>query len=153
MRARVITDKKELTGIIQRCQWCHLAMTDTDGKPYVLPLNFGFMDDVIYLHGKQHGKKIDILKQHPDVCINFTTDHQLRYQDEQVACSWSMKYRSVLCYGKAEFIEEPEEKINAMHIVMSQYTKGEFKFNPPSIREVSVWKINVLKYEGRTYGY
>jgi len=153
MRARVITEKKDIIEIIRRCQYCHLAMTDPDGKPYVIPLNFGFSDDVIYLHGARHGKKTDILKQRPDVCINFTTDHLLRYQNEQVACSWTMKYRSVLCRGKAEFISDPDEKIAALHIVMSQYSKGEFKFNPPSIREVSVWKVRVLEFEGRVYGY
>ena len=153
MRARAITEKKDFVEIIQHCLWCHLAMTGLDNKPYVIPMNFGFKDDVIYLHGAQHGKKIDILRQHPEVCINFTTDQILRYQNEQVACSWSMKYRSVLCYGKAEFIDDPDEKIAAMHLVMAQYTKGEFKFNPPAIREVNVFKINVEKYEGRTYGF
>jgi hypothetical protein len=153
MRAHAITEKKELVDVIQRCQWCHLAMTDPDGNPYVLPMNFGFQEDVIYLHGAQNGKKIDILEQHPGVCINFTTDHLLRYQNDEVACSWSMKYRSVLCYGEAEFITEPEEKIAAFHIVMAHYTNGEFRFNPPAIREVCVWKIKVLKFEGRAYGY
>jgi uncharacterized protein len=153
MKARAISEKKELVEVIQRCRYCHLSMVDLLGKPYVIPMNFGFKDDVIYLHGAQHGKKIDILHQHPDVCINFTTDHLLRYQHEEVACSWSMKYRSVLCYGQAEFILEPEEKIAAFHIVMAQYTNGEFKFNPPSIREVNVWKVNMVRFEGRAYGY
>jgi nitroimidazol reductase NimA-like FMN-containing flavoprotein (pyridoxamine 5'-phosphate oxidase superfamily) len=153
MRARAITDNKEVVDIIQRCKWCHLAMTDLLGKPYVIPMNFGFKDDMIYLHGAQHGKKIDILKQHPEVCINFTTDHMLRYQNEQVACSWSMKYRSVLCYGEVEFITELEEKISAFHIVMAHYTKGEFRFNAPSIREVNVFRVKVDRFEGRVYGY
>ena len=153
MKTRAITSKQELVDVIQRCQVCHLSMVDLEGKPYGIPMNFGFKDDVIYLHGAQHGKKIDILKQHPEVCINFTTDHVLRYQTEEVACSWSMKYRSVLCYGKAEFITDPDEKIAVFHIVMGQYTTGEFKFNPPAIREVCVWKINVVKFEGRAYGY
>jgi len=153
MRARAITEKKEFVEIIQRCQWCHLAMSDLEGKPYVIPMNFGFKEDVIYLHGAQHGKKIDILRQHPAVCINFTADHLLRYQNEEVACSWSMKYRSVLCYGEVEFITSPEEKIAAFHIIMAHYADREFKFNPPSIREVNVWKVNVLKLEGRAYGY
>ncbi|MDP1623305.1 MAG: pyridoxamine 5'-phosphate oxidase family protein [Bacteroidales bacterium] len=153
MRAREISDRKEHVEIIQRCQLCHLAMVNLDGKPYVIPMNFGYQEEVIYLHGNQHGKKIDILKQHPQVCINFTTDHELRYQNEEVACSWSMKYRSVLCYGTVEFITEPEEKIEALHVVMAQYAKGEFKFNAPSIREVNVWKVKVEKFEGRVYGY
>jgi nitroimidazol reductase NimA-like FMN-containing flavoprotein (pyridoxamine 5'-phosphate oxidase superfamily) len=153
MRTRVISEKREILDVIQRSQYCHLAMTDMHGKPYVIPMNFGFKDDVIYLHGAQHGKKIDILKEHPEVCINFTADHLLRYQNEQVACSWSMKYRSVLCYGEVEFIKEPEEKMAVFHIVMAQYTKGDFKFNPPAIREVNVWKVKVTKFEGRAYGY
>ncbi|MEI7499345.1 MAG: pyridoxamine 5'-phosphate oxidase family protein [Bacteroidota bacterium] len=153
MKALPITEHNAFVDIIQRCMWCHLAMTDLDGKPYVIPMNFGFKDDVIYLHGAQHGKKIDILNKHPEVCINFTTDHVLRYQNEQVACSWSMKYRSVLCYGNVEFIKDPEEKISSFHIVMAHYTKGDFKFNPPSIKEVNVWKVKVVKFEGRAYGY
>ena len=153
MRARVITEKKELAGIIDRCQFCHLSMVGPEGEPYVIPMNFGFRDDVIYLHGAKHGKKIDILKNNPAVCINFTTDHVLRYQNEEVACSWSMKFRSVLCYGQAEFIADPDEKIAAFHIVMAQYTDGAFNFNPPAIREVCVWKVRVLKFEGRAYGY
>ncbi|MEI6456856.1 MAG: pyridoxamine 5'-phosphate oxidase family protein, partial [bacterium] len=95
MRNKAITDKKEILDIIRQSQWCHLSMTDAWGKPYVIPLNFGFKDDVIYMHGAQQGKKIDALKKNPFVCINFSVDHALRYQSEQVACSWSMKYRSV----------------------------------------------------------
>jgi uncharacterized protein len=153
MRARVITDKKELAEIIRRCKFCHVSMVDADGKPYVIPMNFGFRDEVIYLHGAKKGKKTEILKKNPEVCINFTTDPALRYQDERVACSWSMRYRSVLCYGKAEFIDDPEEKTRSLHIVMAQYTAGEFRFNPPSLREVCVIKVPVSRFEGRVYGY
>ena len=128
-------------------------MTDASGKPYVIPLNFGFRDDVIYMHGAQEGKKIDALKKNPEVCVNFSLDHALRYQSEQVACSWSMKYRSVLCYGKAEFIPDPDEKTEALRIIMAQYSGNDFTFNPPSIREVNVWKVPVEKFEGRVYGY
>jgi nitroimidazol reductase NimA-like FMN-containing flavoprotein (pyridoxamine 5'-phosphate oxidase superfamily) len=153
MRARAIIEKTELMDVIRRCQFCHLSMVDADGKPYVLPMNFGFKEDVIYLHGAQHGRKIDILKTNPAVCINFTTDHELRYQSEQVACSWSMKYRSVICYGDAEFILDPEEKTAALHILMAQYSDQGFTFNPPSIREVNVWRVKVSKMDGRAYGY
>jgi uncharacterized protein len=153
MKPRSINDRQETTEVIRRCLFCHMSMVDQAGMPYVIPMNFGFRDDTIYLHGSQHGKKIDILKRNPDVCINFTTDHMLRYQNERVACSWSMKYRSVLCYGKAEFITDPEEKRSALHIIMSQYAPNEFRFNPPSIREVCIWKVRVLKFEGRAYGY
>ena len=153
MRSRTIAQNSGILEIIRSCPWCHIAMVDTEGRPYVIPMNFGFHDNMIYMHGAQLGKKISILRQNPDVCINFSTDQVLRYQNEEVACSWSMKYRSVLCYGKVEFITAPDEKIAAMHLVMAQFTDGEFNFNLPAIRDVNVWKIKITKYEGRTYGY
>ena len=153
MKNRLLTDKKEIIDIIRRSLWCHVAMVDPEENPYLLPFNFGFRDDVIYMHGSQKGKKIDILKKNPVVCINFSIDQELKYQSEQVACSWSMKYRSVLCYGEVEFIEDPEGKIAAMDIIMSQYSESEFKYNPPSLHEVCVWKVPVEKYEGKVYGY
>jgi nitroimidazol reductase NimA-like FMN-containing flavoprotein (pyridoxamine 5'-phosphate oxidase superfamily) len=153
MRSRSITQDSEILEIIRRCQWCHIAMVDTDGQPYVIPMNFGFLDNIIYMHGAQLGKKISILRQNPHVCVNFSTDHSLRYQNESVACSWSMKYRSVLAYGLAEFISDPDKKTEALHIIMKHYSDKAFKFNPPSIREVSVWKIRIDKIEGRAFGY
>ncbi len=152
MRLRAIPDRTEQEDIIRRCQYCHVAMADGDGNPYLVPMNFGYRDGVIYLHGAGRGKKIAILEQRPSVCINFTADTQLRYQSEQVACSWSMKYRSVLCYGKVEFLETSEEKVAALDIIMSQYTSREFKYNPPSLREVKVWRIVVGRFEGRAFG-
>ena len=153
MRRRDITSETELLDIIRRCQVCHLAMVDEEGLPYMIPMNFGFREGIIYMHGAQHGKKISILRKKPSVCVNFSTDHLLRYQNEEVACSWSMKYRSVLVYGKAEFITVMEEKIAALDIIMAQYSDKAFKFNPPSIREVNVWKIVIDKMEGRAFGY
>ena len=153
MRRRDITHREEIIEIIKRCQVCHVSMVDLDGKPYLVPMNFGFVDDVVFLHSAREGKKIDILKSHPDVCINFTTDHLLRYQNENVACSWSMKYRSVLIYGKVEFIDDPEEKRTHLDKVMKNYTEKQFHYNPPSLKEVCCWRVCVKRYEGRSFGY
>jgi len=153
MRHRPLNGKSEILDVIGRCQVCHVAMVDQEGDPYLVPMNFGFSDDIIYLHSAQEGKKIDCLKHHPYVCINFTIDHVLRYQNENVACSWSMKYRSVNCYGTVEFLEDPEEKRMALDIIMKQYTDRQFSYNPPSIREVRCWKIKVSRFDGRAYGY
>ena len=153
MRRRDITGETELFEIIRKCQWCHLSMVDEEGLPYLIPMNFGFSEGIIYMHGAQHGKKISILRNRPSVCINFSADHLLRYQNEEVACSWSMKYKSVLVYGKTEFITGNNEKSAALNIIMAHYSDKAFKFNPPSIREVSVWKIRIEKIEGRAFGY
>jgi len=153
MKSKVIDKQEEITSIINKCQVCHVAMVDQQGKPYLVPMNFGFEEGVIYLHSSRSGKKIEILKNNPEVCIEFSTDYFLRYQNEDVACSWSMKYRSVLAYGRVTLIEDETEKVNHLNMIMRNYTPKDFKYNPPSIREVCCWKIVVEKFEGRIYGY
>ncbi|MBL7138594.1 MAG: pyridoxamine 5'-phosphate oxidase family protein [Bacteroidales bacterium] len=151
MRHRVLSNHAEIIEIIKRCQICHVAMVDPEGKPYLVPMNFGFANDIIYLHSARKGKKIECLKNNPSVCINFTTDHKLLFQHEDVACSYSMKYSSVLCYGRVEFIEDAELKRNAFDVVMKQYTNGKFTYNPPSIREVNCWIVKVQRFDGRIH--
>jgi uncharacterized protein len=153
MRRRTVTDLKEIVEIISKCLVCHVAMVDPEGLPYVVPMNFGFEEGVIYLHSSQKGKKIDSLRNNPRVCIEFSTDYVLRAQSEEVACSYSMKYRSVLVYGEVEFIEDYDEKAEAMNRVMKHYTSREFQYNPPSVHEVCCYKVKVHKFDGRVFGY
>jgi nitroimidazol reductase NimA-like FMN-containing flavoprotein (pyridoxamine 5'-phosphate oxidase superfamily) len=153
MKNKALTSRTEMESVIRKCQFCSIAMVDGEGKPYVIPMNFGYRDGIIYLHGSKVGKKADILMMHPDVCIAFSTDHQLRYVNEDVACSWSMKYRSILAYGRVEFVEDMKEKVDCLNIIMANYSGRSFTFNDPAVREVMVLKVKADKIEGRSYGY
>jgi len=153
MRHRFLTDRSEMEEIIRKCKVCHIAMVDIEGLPYLLPFNFGYENGTIYFHSSRVGKKMEILTRNPDVCVEFSTDYLLRFQSEQVGCSYTMKYRSVLAYGKVEFIEDPEQKIQIMNIVMKNYVSGEFTYNQPSMNEVSCWIVKINKLEGKINGY
>jgi uncharacterized protein len=153
MKNRPITYKPEMETIIRKCPSCSLAMVDPEGKPYVIPMNFGFDGEFVYFHGAAKGKKADVLRNRPEVCISFSTDHELRYVNEDVACSWSMRYRSVLVHGKAEFVEVPEEKVKCLNIIMAHYSERKFDYNEPAVREVMVFRVRVVRMEGRVYGY
>lgn len=153
MRVNSITDVKEMTDIIEKCEVCYVAMAEKDGTPYVVPMNFGFKDGYIYLHGAQFGRKMEILKQNPKVAINFSTDFQLRYQSEHVACSYSMKYRSVNVEGEVEFLEGKEAKVAGLDIIMAQYSDREFKYNDPAIKEVCVFRVSTETMTGRKMHY
>jgi uncharacterized protein len=153
MHHRFISDQAEIDAIIQKCDVCYMSMVDENNLPYVLPFNFGYSDGIIYLHSSGRGRKIDILKNNPEVCIVFSTDHQLRHQSEQVACSYSMKYRSVLAFGTVEFVTETEEKISHLNTVMRHYTEREFTYNPPALREVCTYKVVVRRFSAKLYGY
>lgn len=153
MKPRMLTNPQEVFDTADKCEVCFVSMATKDGIPYVVPMNFGLHEGTIYLHSAQTGRKIDILKANPNVCVCFTNDHKLRWQNEGVACSYSMKYRSIRAHGTVEFIDNADKKVEALNIVMRKYTGKDFKYNDPSIREVLCWKVNVDEWEGRVYGY
>ncbi|HRZ42898.1 MAG TPA: pyridoxamine 5'-phosphate oxidase family protein [Bacteroidales bacterium] len=154
MRKTSFNDAKRISDVISRCQVCYMGMTDEQGLPYVLPFNFGYEEGVIYLHSAGTGKKIDILRKKPDVCIAFSTDHQLRFVNEGVACSYGMKFRSVLAYGKVVFMEDPEEKKRILNLIMQHYTgRDDFAYNMPAVMDVAVYKIVVSEFTGKESGF
>ena len=153
MKKRDLTFKPELESIIKKCTICNMAMVDQEGKPYVLPMNFGYASDYIYLHSARTGRKIDILQNNPEVCISFSADEELRWVNEDVACSWGMKYRSVLAYGKVEFIDDYDKKEEALKIIMSNYSDREFTFNAPAVKDVMVFRLAIETLHGRALGY
>ncbi len=153
MKNRILTFKQELEEIIGKCQFCNIAMVDQENKPYVIPMNFGYRNDVLYLHGSKIGKKNDLLKENPNVCLSFSTDHDLRYVNEEVACSWAMRYRSVLVFGHVEFVEDFKEKLEGLNIIMAHYSDREFSYNDPAVKDVQVYRVIIEKIEGRAYGY
>lgn len=153
MRTRIIDKQEEIDGIISKCQVCYVGMVDKNNMPYVVPLNFGYKDGYIYLHSAQTGRKIDILNNNPNVCIAFSTDHLLRFQSEEIACSYSMHYRSVMAFGKVEFIENDTQKKEVLDIIMSHYTDRTLSYAPPSIREVKTYRVKVEKCTGKIFGH
>jgi hypothetical protein len=152
MKARVITFQPQIDDIISKCEVCNLAMVDAHNRPYVVPMNFGYKDGVIYFHSAPTGKKIDLLKKHPDVAISFSTNHKLYMQNENVACSYGMSYQGVFAFGKVEFIEDYDQKVDALNIIMKQYSERDFTYNRPAVVNVCVFIVKVDQFTGKEFG-
>lgn len=154
MRVKVVKEPKEMTKIILASKICFLSMVDQNGMPYNLPFNFGFKDNYIYLHSGLEGRKIEILKNNPNVCIAFSNSEELAFQSEDVACSHFMRYRSVLVQGEVEFINDYAAKEQALNIIMKQYTgRDDYKYNAPAIHNVLVFRVSMEHMSGKTMGY
>lgn len=153
MKKRTFIDQEDIEKIIDKCEVCYVAMADENNMPYVLPFNFGYDNKCLYLHGTKIGKKIDILKKNNNICVTFSTDHSLVYQNDSVACSFTMKFRSVVAYGKVVFIEDYDKKVEAMNIIMKKYTGKEYQYSKPSILNLETFKIEIEKWSGKESGY
>lgn len=80
-----------------------------DGQPYVVPLNYGYVEGKILFHCALTGKKLDLLQTNSRVC--FTVGRQsgeIRRHAEGDPCH--IDSESVICYGKARIIEDLEER-------------------------------------------
>ena len=97
MKTVIIENKEQVEEIISRCDICFVGITDLEGNPYVIPMNFGYQDGVIYLHSGPTGSSIDMLAKNNRVCITFSVDHELVFQHPKVACSYRMRAKSVIC--------------------------------------------------------
>ncbi len=153
MKSNIITKKSEIEEVINQCEACYMSMVDENGMPYNLPFNYAYENNVLYFHSAPFGKKIDILKANPNVCIVFSTAHELHHHDIDVGCSYSMKFKSVIAYGKVQFIEDIEEKTLWINKIMQKYTHRDFTYSLPAITNVACFCVVIEKITGKKRGY
>ncbi len=145
-----ISDESGIKAIIKKANVCRLGMVNGN-KPYIVPLCFGYHDNVIYFHGTLKGQKIDLIRKNPNVCFEFDTVTETL--ESENACDWSMKYQSVIGFGKALFIEGSEEKRKALSIIMAQYTDRLFQFPENKLKATAVIKVEIESMTGKQSGF
>ncbi len=145
-----ITDRDVIDSIINESIFCRLAFSEDD-RPYVVPLTFGYDGTTLYFHGASEGKKIDILRKNSKVCFEFDSDGVPIPSDE--ACSWSVRYKSVIGYGKARLIEDIDAKIRALEIIMRHYSDQPFVYPEEKVKKTAVIGIDIEAVKGKMSGY
>jgi len=142
-----ISDLTELESIIFSASLCHLSMVD-DGKPYVVPLNFGYANGALYFHSAPEGRKIDVIRKNPEVCFNFVGRYDLVTGES--ACSYSARYTSVIGTGTARIITDREEKGKGLEILMKQYSDEEYDFTQEKLDGVVVIRVEIGTLIGKS---
>ena len=152
MKTKILTDRAEMEAVIAKCPYCLVGLTDDRGEPYVVPMNFAYADGVVYLHSGPGGSKVRFAKERPRVCLTFCEGHDLVWMHAQMACSYSMKARSVMCRGSIAFVEDLAEKRRALDLMMKHYTDTPCGYSDPAVRHVLVWQVKVEEMTGKSFG-
>jgi len=137
---REVTGQAALEEILAKGVACHLALV-CQGEPYLVTLNYGFRSGTLYFHCANSGKKIDILRGAGRVCFSVVTRHELVVAEK--GCDYSMKFESAVGYGRPRFIEEREEKCQALSTIMAQYAPGVFEFPGAALLQTTVFAIDI----------
>jgi len=152
MKTFPIQEQDRIDALIRSCKQCSIGMIDENGNPYVLPMNFGYENNTIYLHSAKEGRCIRALEKNPNVCIVFSTDMKVVYNNVEVACSYGAQCASVMCEGKVVFEDDFDEKVRALNIIMKQYSDRTFNYSTPAVNNVKVWKVAIESTSGREFG-
>lgn len=146
---REIRDRAELEAVIAEAQICRLAMCD-GAQPYVVPLCFGYADGTFYFHCAVDGRKLDVLRKNPNVCLELEAGASLKPGVK--ACDWGMKYRSVIAFGRAEWIEAPEARRRALDLIMAHYTPGAFDYPETALARIVIIQVQATSMTGKKAG-
>ena len=141
-----IISKEDLVKILRGGQVCCLSMVDR-GKPYVVPVSYGYAENALYVHSAPEGRKIDILGKNPEVCFSIVGDYEIIKSER--ACFWSARYRSVTGTGKARILTDRDEKEKGFAVLMGHYSDREYDFTGMALDDVIVIKVEIETIEGK----
>jgi nitroimidazol reductase NimA-like FMN-containing flavoprotein (pyridoxamine 5'-phosphate oxidase superfamily) len=145
-----IADKKHIEEIVEKAMVCRVSLSD-EGEPYMFPVNYGYSEGCLYFHSACQGKKIEMMQKNPRVCFQMDIDVELVPTEK--GCDWSIKYKSVIGFGKAVFLHSPEEKKHALKKILSHYSDQEYTFSEDSLASVCIICIHIEKMTGKKSGY
>jgi len=149
-KEKEITDRAVIESIVLRSSVCRLALSE-DNRPYIVPLCFGYKDNTLYFHSAREGKKLDILRKNTNVCFEFDIDHKI--VEAEKACKWGMEYQSVIGYGNASVINDPESKRRAFNIIMQHYSGSSFTYAEAALKNTVIIKVEIESMRGKKSGY
>jgi len=93
-----------------------------NGQPFVIPTLYGREGDKLYLHGSAASRMLDELGAGVAACVTVTLVDGLVLA--RSAFHHSINYRSVVAFGVARLIEQPEEKTRALRIISEHVIAG-----------------------------
>jgi nitroimidazol reductase NimA-like FMN-containing flavoprotein (pyridoxamine 5'-phosphate oxidase superfamily) len=133
-----------------------ISSIDVSGFPQIIPMNFVFLNDAIYMHSHVKGEKLDNISNNDKV--GFEADRELEFlpsyfEDPHNAALADTLYISVVVKGIASFVTDREEKTLALNGLMEKYQPEGFydplKSDMRVLDAVSVIKINPQTLHGK----
>ena len=143
-----IKSKEKVIEFLSSQQTGRIASIDDNGFPQIIPMNFVFINDAVYMHSHIRGEKLDNIKRNQKV--GFEVDKSLEFlpsyfSDPADASLADTLYISVIIKGNAGIVSDKEEKTNALNCLMEKYQpEGGYEPIRPDmnvLKEVEVIKI------------
>ena len=143
-----IKSKEKIIEFLSSESTGRIASIDVNGFPQIIPMNFVFINDIIYMHSHIRGEKLENIKKNDKV--GFEVDRSLEFLqsyffDPIDASLADTLYIRVVMKGTCVIVEDKKEKTLALNGLMKKY-QPEGGYEPMSpkmevLNEVAVIKV------------
>ena len=136
--------------VADKCEWATLALVDGD-KPYCVPVTIVRIGGCVYFHTAKAGRKIDLLRKNPSVCLSCVGD-TYRTPDK-----FTTEYESAVIAGTATEVTDDAEKIEALRALCERHTPTNMAMFDSEVNRslgvTGVWKISIDEITGKRKKY
>lgn len=151
-----IKSKERIIEFLNQQETGRVCSIDKDGFPQIIPMNFVYANDAIYMHSHPRGEKLENITKNPKV--GFEVDQSLEFLPSYFssptdASQADTLYISVVIKGKAILVSDPKEKTLALNELMKKYQPegGYEKMSPDMevVKEVAIIKVIPVTMRGK----
>ena len=151
-----IKSKEKIIEFLSSQQTGRISSIDENGYPQIIPMNFVFINDAVYMHSHIRGEKLDNIRRNKKV--GFEVDKSLEFlpsyfSDPTDASLADTLYISVVIKGNGSIVSDKEEKTTALNGLIKKYQpEGGYEPIKPEmevLKEVEVIKIVPESLKGK----
>ena len=145
-----ITDEKVMDEILLRSDICRLGLVDND-EAYIVPVNYAYENDIIYIHSAHAGKKMELMKQNNKVSFEIELHHEI--VKSNIPCGWTAKYRSIMGKGTITIDNDPVAKKKGLDLIMRKYGADmELNYEENSLARMTILMLKIESITGKQSG-
>ena len=147
-------DDSWIRALLRRGQVAHIG-TRWDDQPFVTPTNYIYLEagHQLVFHSNVVGRLRSNIERHPKVSAEVSEVGRLL--PSNVALEFSVQYRSVMVFGEARVVTEPEEQQRLLHALIAKYFPGleaGRDYRPATAKELrrtTVYALHVAAWSGK----
>lgn len=138
--------------LIDRCTHGVMALTTGEDTPYCLPLSLVRVGDALYFHCAHQGRKVELMRTNPKVCVTFVGGDRPAYLDKG---EYTTFFQSVIVTGTVREVTDDGEKTEALRALCQKLTPQAMdgdKFKQAvsrSLPATGVWRIDMEEISGK----
>ncbi|PSR21910.1 MAG: pyridoxamine 5'-phosphate oxidase family protein [Sulfobacillus acidophilus] len=132
-------DRATIEQIVDEAYYCHVAVV-RDGAPVIIPTLHVRVDDSLYIHGAVAAGLFKDMKQDAVVSVAITLLDGLVLA--RSFYNHSANYRSVVAFGVAREVTDPDEKLRVLKALADRVVPGRWDdARPPNDTELKITRV------------